>query len=196
MNRKNYTSEPPLYRFFRPLVTVIFKLLFRPKIIGKEHIPISSAAILAGNHTHIFDCFMIIASTKRSVHFLAKNELFKNRFTRWFFTSAGLIRVYRNGKDKEALICAEEYLKNGSVVGIFPEGTTNKGKSDFLPFKLGAVRMAHDTAMPIVPFTINGRYRLFRKGVEIVFQKPYEIDNEDLIFANDELKSKVLKNKK
>lgn len=195
MNRE-LNPEPPLYRFFRPIVSVIFKLLFRPEITGKENIPKDSAAILAGNHTNFFDCFMIIGATKRCVHFLAKNALFKNAFTNRFFTSAGLIRVYRNGKDKEALNCAEEYLKNGSIIGIFPEGTTSKNGGGSLPFKIGAVKMAMDTDTPIVPFTINGKYRIFTKGVEIIFQEPYKIENEDLLYANDELKSKVLKNKK
>lgn len=188
--------EPLLYRFFRPIVTVIFKFMFRPQVIGKENIPTDSSAILAGNHTDFFDCFMIICSTKRCVHFLAKNALFKNPFSNLFFTSAGLIRVYRNGNDKNALIRAEEYLKNGSIIGIFPEGTTNKNESNSLPFKIGAVKMAKDTDSIIVPFTINGKYRIFRKGVEIIFQNPYRIKNADLLLANDELRSKVFKNKK
>ncbi|MBQ8209281.1 MAG: 1-acyl-sn-glycerol-3-phosphate acyltransferase [Clostridia bacterium] len=192
MNRQNINKEPALYRFFRPAVSVIFRILFRPRIVGRENIPKDSGAILAGNHTDFFDCFMVISSTKRCVHFLAKNELFKNAFTNRFFTSAGLIRVYRNGKDRDALICAEEYLRNGCIVGIFPEGTTNKKTGTSLPFKIGAVKMAQDTGTPIVPFTINGRYRLFGKGVEIVFQKPYKIESTDLLCANDELKAKVL----
>ena len=188
--------EPSLYKFCRPIVAAIFKFLFRPEIIGKENIPTDSSAILAGNHTDFFDCFMIIGATRRCVHFLAKNDLFKNAFTNRFFTSAGLIRVYRNGNDKEALNIAEKYLKNGSIIGIFPEGTTNKNGADSLPFKIGAVKMAKDTDSVIVPFTINGKYRLLKKGVEIIFQKPYKIKNEDLLSANDELKTKVLKNKK
>lgn len=192
MNRKDFQNEPLLYRFFRPVVTVIFKLLFHPTIIGKENIPKDSAVVLAGNHTSFFDCFMIISATKRCVHFLAKNELFKTRFTNRFFTSAGLIRVYRNGKDKEAIQCAEKYLQNGCVVGIFPQGTTSKDANEPLPFKIGAVKMAYDTDTAVVPFTISGEYRLFRKGAVIVFHKPYKIKTNNLHDENMKLYSIVL----
>ena len=192
MNRQRIINEPPLYRFCRPVVSAVFRMLFRPRIIGKENIPTDSAVILAGNHTSVLDCFMIIASTKRSVHFLAKNELFKNSFTNRFFTMAGLIRVYRNGNDRQALACAEEYLNNGCVVGIFPQGTTSRNPSEPLPFKIGAVKMAHDTKTAVVPFTINGNYRLFGKGIEIIFQKPYRIESDDLSDENIKLKTKVL----
>ena len=66
-----------LYKILRPIITFLFKMLYRPKILGNENIPKTGRIILAGNHTNNLDCAMLISSTKRNIHFLAKAELFK-----------------------------------------------------------------------------------------------------------------------
>ena len=147
-----------LYKILRPIITVLFKTLYRPKIIGIENISNSGRLILAGNHTNNFDSALLISSTKRNIHFLAKVELFKG-IKKLLFSNMGLIPVYRNGKDQKALQTAYKYLENNKVIGIFPEGTFGKGK--ILPFKMGAVKMAYETNSKIVPFAIKGTYKLF-----------------------------------
>ena len=91
-----------LYRFVRFIGVPIFKLLYRPTIIGSENIPSSNRVVLAGNHTHNFDCALLISSTKRIIHFLAKDELHHSKLG-WFFKSMATIPVNRRTKDKEAL---------------------------------------------------------------------------------------------
>ena len=104
-------SRNIFYKMFSPIVSILFFIIFLPKVKGRENIPKKKAAILAGNHKSNLDCFMVILSTRRCVHFLAKAELFKLSFLNWFFRNSGLIPVYRNGKDKKALETAVEYLK-------------------------------------------------------------------------------------
>ena len=122
-----------LYKLLRPLITILFKLLYRPKIIGVENIKSSGGIILAGNHNNNLDGAILISSTKRNIHFLAKIELFKG-MKKYFFDNLGLIPVDRSKRNHKALEVACEYLKNGKVIGIFPEGTFGKGK--ILPFKI------------------------------------------------------------
>lgn len=191
MKKGKTIKNPILYRVLKPAAVFLFRIAYRPKIYGKENIPKSGAVVLAGNHKKFWDCFMVMAGTGRCVHFLAKSELFGNFFTKWFFTTAGIIPVHRNRKDKAALDDAEVYLNNGCVIGIFPEGTTNKTTEPLLPFKFGAVKMAGDTDSPIVPFVIKGEYRLFRRGVEITFYPSVEIDGEKLADENDKLRNLV-----
>lgn len=180
------------YKLFSPIVSFLFFLLFLPKVKGKENIPKKNGAIIAGNHKSNLDCFMVILSTRRCVHFLAKAELFKLSFFNWFFSNSGLIPVYRNGKDKKALETAIKYLKNGELVGVFPEGRLNKtSKTTVLPFKIGAVKMASETGCPIVPFTIRGKYIPFTRSIEIVFQKPYFVTENNLQKENEILTRKV-----
>ncbi len=180
------------YTLLSPVVSLLFSFLFLPKIKGKENIPKKNGAILAGNHKTNFDCFMVILSTSRCVHFLAKAELFKLSFFDWFFRRSGLIPVYRNGKDKKALETAIERLEKGELVGVFPEGKLNKNvQNTLLPFKIGAVKMAKETGCPIIPFTINGRYIPFAHSIEIVFSKPYFVEENNLEEANKILERKV-----
>ncbi len=180
------------YKIFSPIVSILFFIIFLPKVKGRENIPKRNGAILAGNHKSNLDCFMVIMSTGRCVHFLAKAELFKLSFFNWFFKNSGLIPVYRNGKDKEALETAIKSLKNGKLVGIFPEGRLNKeNKTSVLPFKIGAVKMAKETGCPIIPFTIKGRYIPLVRSIEIVFSEPYFVEENNLEDANNNLKEKV-----
>ncbi len=189
---KKMTISPALYMMLRPPAVALFKLLFRPKVSGVENIPQQGGVVLAGNHVEWWDCFIVMAGTKRCVHFLAKKEIFGNPFTKCFFDSAGLIPVNRQSKDPDALRRAKEYLNNGAVIGIFPEGTVIKPEGvNLLPFKMGAVKMAYDTGVPVVPFTINGRYRLFRGSVEIEFHPPVYIEGSELEEENNKLRERV-----
>ena len=133
-----------------------------------------------------WDAAMLLFSTKRCIHYLAKEELFKGAFG-WFFKALGLIPVKRKTHDGKALPLAIEYLENEKVIGIFPEGTHNRSDDAILPFKIGAVKMAHDAKSKIVPFVIKGDYRLFRKGPRIVFFEPIEVKTDNLDEANQML---------
>lgn len=170
-------NDALLYRFARPIITVLFKAFFTPKIIGKENIPKTGRIILAGNHTSNFDCLLLISSTKRSIHFLAKKELWDGP-KKIIFGNMGLIPVNRKEKDHKSLETAENYLKNEQLIGIFPEGTTEKEKGKILPFKMGALKMAKDTSSKIVPFAITGNYSLFSRNLKIVFDKPIEVKKD------------------
>ena len=104
-----------LYKILRPLITFVFKTFVRPKFIGLENIPEKGRVILAGNHTSIFDAPLLISSTKRNVHFLAKKELWKWP-KRIIFGHLGLIPVDRKSRDGNALVTAERYLKKEKLI--------------------------------------------------------------------------------
>lgn len=175
-----------LYNILRPIVTFLFKVFFTPKIIGKENIDYDKRMILAGNHTSIMDCALLMSSTKRNIHFLAKKELWKFP-QRIIFANMGLIPVDRSKKDPNALKSAYEYLNSEHLIGIFPEGTTEKGRG-LLPFKIGAVKMAKETNSIIVPFVIKGKYRLFSRNLSIEFLKPINV-KADLDKENKKLRN-------
>lgn len=170
-------KEARLYRMVRPLLKVFSTVCFRPTFIGCENIPKDGAFVLAGNHTNILDPVMLTCVSKRTIHFLAKYELTKG-IRKIIFNHMGIIPVNRSIHDSNALKVAIDALNDGEVIGIFPEGTVNKGKETILPFKTGAVRMAKETSSLIVPFIIKGEYRLFRKGPIIKFYNAYKIVGE------------------
>lgn len=174
------------YKIIRPIAKGIFIVLYRPKVIGKENIPKKGRIVIAGNHKNNFDAAMVLMSTRRCVHFLAKEELFKGMFG-WFFKAMGLIPVRRKTHDGNALPASISYLENDKAIGIFPEGTFNRTENPIIPFKIGAVKMAHDANSEIVPFVIKGEYRLFRKGPRIHFFEPIKITSDNLDEENEKL---------
>ena len=184
-------KEPILYRILRPIITILFKIIYRPTIAGKENILKDGSLVLAGNHTNYFDSILLISSTKRTVHFMAKEELSKGIFSP-IFKNMGLIFVNRKIKDKKSLNKAIEYLNDNKVIGIFPEGTINRTDEVIMPFKFGAVKMANVSESYIVPFAIKGKYKIFRKSINITFFPPYKV-NENLEQENKKLE-KIISN--
>ena len=80
-----------------------------------------------------------------------------------------------------------------NCVGIFPEGTINRTDDIIMPFKIGAVKMSHDTDSTIVPFIITGEYKLFKRNTRIEFFKGYKIKSDDLTKENEKLMNKISK---
>ena len=176
------------YKVMRALAKTVTILFLRPKFYGLENIPNEGKIILAGNHRSYFDPLLVMSSTKRHIHFLAKKELWK--FPKnIIFANLGLIPVDRSKKDSSVLIAAKDYIKDGEVVGVFPEGT--RGKEKFLPFKIGTVKLAHDTNTKIVPFAITGKYKIFSKDLKITFGKPLNIKNKSLEEENERFRNIV-----
>jgi len=168
-----------LYIIVKPIVIAFTKCFLTPKFKGLENIPKEGKIILAGNHTNDLDCLLLICSTKREVHFLAKNELFVGPFG-FIFKNLGLIAVDRQNHTLDAFGKAIEYLNMDEVIGIFPEGTCSK-TGEILPFKKGACRMAYDTNCKIVPFVIKGKYRLWSRSLEIEFFKPRTVKSKFIV---------------
>lgn len=181
-------NEPKAYLKHRAKLDWLFRFLFKPTVIGAENIPENGRIVIAGNHTHFMDCILVACSTKRVVHFLAKSELLEPPLKR-FFEPFGIIPVHRGQKDKAALSSAIEVLEDDKIIGIFPEGKVKlKSEAAYTinPFKFGAVKMAHQTNSKIVPFSITGKYKMFRKRIKIEFFEPVTV-TENLEEVNNKL---------
>lgn len=182
-------KEPLLYKILIPLNKIFIKL-YRPTYINRENILKSGAVILAGNHTSKLDPLLLMSSTNRCIHYLAKIELFKGH-KKIFFENLGIIPVNRSKKNPDAINSANKYLNDGKVIGIFPESTINKTEKIIMPFKYGAVKMAKETNCYIVPFAITKKYKLLKKSVTISFGEPYKV-NEEINLENNKLENKVI----
>ena len=180
-----------LYNISRGIYKFLLRILYNPKVKGKENIPIEGSCLLVGNHVHAYDGILVMAQTKRFVHYFAKIEIFKGIHGK-FFEAIGLIKVDRKKGSPASTLEAIKCLNNGGVIGIFPEGTRNKTKEDLLRFKKGAVSMAIKTNSPIVPFAIQGTYKIFRKRPKIIFGEPIDVSNMEANEANEFVREKIL----
>lgn len=135
----------------------LLRVLFRPWIRGVENIPTSGAAILASNHLSFSDSIFLPLMLRRPVVFLAKSEYFtgkgvKGALTRWFFKSTGQLPIDRSGgKASEAsLNTGLSVLEEGSLLGIYPEGTRSPDGKLYRG-RTGIARMVLEAKVPVIP---------------------------------------------
>lgn len=129
--------------------------------------------IIVSNHRSVLDVIPPVLVTDKPVHYMAKKELFQKGIGKWFTKKCECIPVSRDGSDVRAVMQAMKYLKEGSVVGIFPEGTRNKTEEKFLPFKSGAAALSIKTKTPIVPIVQVKKIKIFRK-IRFYCGEPFE----------------------
>lgn len=133
------------------------------EISGQENLP-EGPALFAGNHQGDFDVLMILFAFKRVPVIIAKIEAKKIPIINNWMTLIHSIFMDRNDM-RQSFRCikeAEEHLRHGSSVVVFPEGTRSKGP-DMGEFKAGAFKAAINAGVPVVPFAIDGSYKVFEQ---------------------------------
>lgn len=180
-----------LYKIAKAIYSKLLKILYNPTTKGTKNIPEKGPIIIVGNHKHAFDPIMVMSNTNRTIHYMAKESLFKGIHGK-ILESIGTIKIHRNKSNPIAIKEAEEILKQGGAVGIFPEGTRNRTNQELLKFRHGAVEIAKKTNTQIIPFAIKGDYKLFKKGLSIEFGKPIKISHMEVEEANNYIRNEVL----
>ncbi len=149
-------------KFYKLVLTIfkpIFLMLYPMEVRGAENINnIDSGYIICCNHLFCLDPVFLMISNNTPIHFMAKSELFKNRFLNWFLTKMGAFGVKRGKGDKTAITKSESILKSNEVLGIFIEGTRSK-TGEFLRPKSGAALIANDVGSPVLPVCITGTHK-------------------------------------
>ena len=169
------------YRFARAVVVGLCNVLFRVQVSGRENVPASGAYIVAPTHRSILDVPFSAFITRRTVRYLAKDELFSTGIGRRLFTALGAIRVERGTADRGALRALEDALVAGFPVVVFPEGTRVSGDR-IAPLFDGAAYLAVKLQVPIVPVGVGGSEGILPKGkllprirrVAVVVGRPIE----------------------
>ncbi len=188
------------YRFARALVTPVFIWFSPVKFIGKENIPASGPYILCSNHTSMSDPFFLIPTFKQQIFFMAKIELFKVWIIRLVFKLMGIFAVDRGKGDMNAINTAQNIIKNGKVLGIYPEGTRHK-EGPPRKAKSGVAYIAMNTKADILPVSVyrEGSYKFFKKTtIRIGKLMKYEelvsterTDRENLKYIVDKVTSSI-----
>ena len=152
--------------FFRKILVGMLRMMFqfvmKMEVKGLENFPLDGPVVVACNHVTNFDVFPMQFSLPRPIFYMAKAELFKFWIMDVALRDLGAFPVYRGEKDQWAMKHARKVLENGQTLGMFPEGTRNKGRGLGVA-KTGTARMAIDANCPIVPMVLTGTDRFFKQ---------------------------------
>lgn len=144
-----------LYFFCLRLLAPISKIFYKVEYKGTGNIPESGKLIVCSNHKSVVDPFFLAVPFRRQIRYMAKSELFEKhgRLARWWLYRMGAFPVVRNSADAQSVKTALGVLKNGGVLGIFPQGKCVFDNAPFRP-KAGVAMMADRAQAPVLPVSI------------------------------------------
>jgi 1-acyl-sn-glycerol-3-phosphate acyltransferase len=176
----------------RPVVSMFSRLLWRVRWRNLEHIPTTGGLIVTGNHQTYIDPFWIGSKINRPVRFLAWDAAFSWPLVGPLMALFGAWPLNLEGKDPAPIRLSLQWVREGGAVVLFPEGGRGNPDGSMKKFKAGAVRMALEAGVPILPVTIRGGQRVWPMGfrfprlgpaVEVIYHPLFEIEqreNEDV----------------
>jgi 1-acyl-sn-glycerol-3-phosphate acyltransferase len=164
-----------LYPFGRALCSGILSPIYQFEVIGKENFPTDGGVLLCSNHISNLDPPTVGIAAPRQVHFMAKEELFSAPVLGKILPLINAFPVKRGMSDREALRKGLGVLKEGKVLGLFPEGTRSE-TGELGKGLAGAGFFALRSKAQIVPCAVIGPYKPFKR-LKVVFGKPIEFDD-------------------
>ena len=155
----------PVFRF-RPLYALVivktwllFKIFYRHRVYGLEHLP-KEGAVIAPNHVSLLDPPAVSISIPEEVHFLGKASLFKVFFLGWLIRKLNTHPVSRNASDISSIKTIIRLVKEGKKVLIFPEGSRSL-TGELGDLQKGVALIAYLSRCPIVPTYVEGAYKIW-----------------------------------
>ncbi len=180
-----------LYTIAKYLLKPIFFAIYNMHVEGIDNIPKSEGYIVCGNHTKAIDPILLGIALPCRIHFMAKHELFENRFLKALLTGLGAFPIKRGEPDLKSIKTSLRLLKEKKNIGIFPEGTRNKTSE--LKAEPGIAMLAIRSKTPIVPVLIKTNYKIFNK-TEIIIGNLINLDEYfDKKLKNDDYTNISLK---
>jgi len=174
------------WKICHTIVSGALPLLGSLHIEGRENVPKTGGAVLSCNHPGGVDVVALGYASPRQIFYMAKQELFE--FQPWFsalLTSVGAFPIRRGTNDTVAIEHSIRLVQEGKVLGMFPEGTRNKGGPLGRP-KSGAVRIAALTGAPLVPSAVIGIPALHKEWKNPLRRTPVTVRfGEPIHFTGD-----------
>src|SRR4051812_48784981 len=168
----------------RFIVAVVSRVLWRVRWRDTHNIPASGGVIIAANHQTYIDPFWVGSQVRRPVRFLAWDAAFNWPVVGYFLKLFGAWPLQLEGGDPTPIRRTLQWIREGGAVVIFPEGGRGNPDGGMRKCKAGAVRMALEAGVPILPVTIRGGHRVwpstFRlprigRAVEIVYHPVIQV---------------------
>jgi 1-acyl-sn-glycerol-3-phosphate acyltransferase len=162
-----------LYAIGKMTVSPLARLAWRPKVTGLDNVPSTGPAILASNHLSVIDSIILPSVMRRNVYFLAKGEYFEmsgvaGAVMKQIMYGLNQIPVDRSGGRKSlvAIDSALPVLRDGHVLGIYPEGTRSPDGRLYRG-RPGVAKVALDAPAPIIPLGLIGTEKIQPIGSRI-----------------------------
>lgn len=148
----------------RPVVGGVSRVLWKIEFRGIENIPAHGGLIVAANHQTYIDPFWISLKIRRPTRYLAWSAAFRWPVVGPCLTLFGAWPLALEGSDPAPIRRSLQWLRDGGAVVIFPEGGRATPEGSLERFKAGAVRLALEANVPILPVTIKGGNRIWPRG--------------------------------
>ncbi len=167
--------HPTLFwRVMRVPARLCSTLLGRMKVYGRHHVPHRGGVLLVANHQSYLDPVLLAVYLRRPMSYLAKSELFRNKFLGWLIRSLNAFPVKQGAGDVGAVRETIRRLREGHMLSIFPEGArTLTGEMN--PIQPGAALVVKRAGVPIVPVVLEGSFDAWPKGHRIFRPRPVSV---------------------
>ena len=189
------------YDFALSVLRLFCKVFFKYEVIGIENVPLEGNVIIAANHKSNLDPIFVASSmTTREVAAIAKKELFDHKVLGFILKKLNTIPIDRENTGIATVKQILRAIKDGYVLGLFPEGTRVKGK-EFGQAKAGLSLFASKGKANVVPISVISSYKLFSR-VKIYIGEPIDMSqyfrakltNEDHERISEEIMKVIIKN--
>jgi 1-acyl-sn-glycerol-3-phosphate acyltransferase len=164
-----------LWQFASKTMLILFAAKACIRVVFYHDVPREAGFILASNHVSHFDPPIITVFSPRRIDWIGMSDLFSGPILRRFFSGLNVIPIERNGPDRGALRIATRRLKEGRVVGIFPEGGIRDGAASIIngaQMKQGVSLLFAISDAPLVPCVILGSDRLYNPRNWLPWRRP------------------------
>ena len=184
----NYKRETPFFLQFRRIQSgpgivfsltylfgkVLFRLVFPMQVEGREHLPQTGSAVIVANHACYLDPIFLVTATNRTIRFLTTSEMMRTRVGRWLFSRFGCIPIRRYASDPGAVRRLFTCLREGEIVGVFPEGERSWDGNP-LPISQTVKKLLARLKVPIVPVRIEGSYAILPRWAKVPLPGPITV---------------------
>ena len=168
----------------RPVLRSMGRAFWNLRNNGLENIPSEGGLVVAANHQTYLDPFLISIPIKRPLRFLAWNVVLDWPLVGKLMRLLGAWPLLLEGSDPAAIRRSLQWVREGGAIMIFPEGGRGHPDGTMFKFKAGAVRMALEVGVPVLPVTIRGANRVWpvgkrlpRRGeIQIIYHPLYHVE--------------------
>ncbi|HVV13615.1 lysophospholipid acyltransferase family protein [Amycolatopsis sp.] len=191
-------ASPWLHEVGRLIGKVLLRPAYRIRVHGRERVPRTGPVVLVANHSSLVEPQLIFGMLPRRSVFLVKEEMFTG-VAGWLLRRIGQVPVRRGEPDRAPLLVTAQLLRDGGLVGVFPEGT--RGDGDVASAERGAAWLVRASGAVVLPVAVRGTKRpadgkrRFRPTIDLVFGEPFALEvgkgRAGLVTATETLRAEL-----